>query len=334
MATAYLFVDFLESASLGLSGGSIELPFIIEIDAIGDDPYVPWFAACPFNCALRQVAGMPIAIARRFVGLFATEFSNPVLLNEKTYRGVVTFSPATDRTIGLWRRTVQFSSQTKPFQWSLEERDQSGNITQINGEQVGQSKRVGTNEYKLTDDAQADYFIKDPVPNSSNVLFKKCHRTGNIIDANHSVNDSITAITYDAIVPQLSSQAIRDIGNLKWNCNIVEWNGYQTWSMIFSNFEAFDEVLVLPGNQALVQWYSNVRVELLYWPINKDVNPHGWRALVLPDVIKFDNGATREVFRATGGNFNRSANTFVQYKQVNFNYLFMLFRAAAGVPLI
>lgn len=324
MSRAFLPVDWLESSSIGLSGGFLEVPFVIEIDTAGDDPYSPLLAACPYGSELRAVSGVPVDIARRFSGMVSTEYGFPRILNETTYRALVTYGPISDRTIGLWRRSVRFASETRQLVWSLPEVDASGNYTQINGVVVGKPKRVGTNEYKpLPENSQSEYAAGDgptfPV-----------ERTDNFLDANYPVNDGITAIVYDILVPQLTAKQVREISSFKWHTNKTPFLGYSNWTLIFSNWEAHDEVILIPGSRPIPQWFSHVSVEILFKPKVKDLNPYGWRAVVMPDVFKFDNGNTRPVFKRDGANYIPSVHTFVQYPQVDFHSLFTMFNS--GLP--
>lgn len=323
MARAYVAVDWLEDSSIGLSGGHINVPFIIEIDAAGDDPYTPWLAAAPFGSDIRSISGMPAAVARRFVGLVSVEYGFPRLLNEKTYRGVVTYGPTSDRTIGLWRRSVRFASETKPFTWSLPELDENGNFTEF-----GKPKKVGSRQYVGADDLpNSPYSVTVVDPATGNLKTQKLKRTGFIENSNLSVNDGITSIVYEILVPQLTSKTVRNLGALKWHTNQFPWLDYPQWSLIFANWEAHDEVLVLPGARPIAAWYSNVVMEILYRPINKSTNPHGWRAVVLQDFWEYQDKFSEPVIDNTNGDSRLAIGTFVQYQHVSFDSLFSLINA-------
>lgn len=330
MSTAYPRFDAIEDSSIGLSGGHLRVPYIIELDAVGDDPYTPLIAAAPLgsapNIRTRTIRGsLSGTVANRFSGLVVVEYESPRLLNEKTFQAFVVYGPASDRTIGLWRRSIRFASETKPFDWSLPETDEAGHVTTP-------SQRVGSYDYAvMADQSLGSNYVATVKQGGTNKTLN-VEPTGFTQESNASSNDGITSFVYEILIPQLTPLQVRKISALKWHTNKFDWNGYSNWTLIFANWESHDEVIVLPGSRPTAFWYSNVSVEILYREIDPDRFPFGWRAVRLNEHLKLTSG-TVPVFDVSNGIADRvSSRTFIQYHQVAFDTLFGLF--GTGSPLV
>lgn len=300
MARAYRAVDDLADASFGLHGLSARVPYISEIDAVGDDPYTPLVAIAPMGSAHHL---------RRFAGLYVSDYGGAELLNETTFKIMVEYSPATDRTIGLWRRSVRFANQSSKFAYSLPETDAGGAI-------ITPSKRVASFDYEaVSEGTNTEYYT-----GGRNT---RVRRTGFLIDADLQTEGGLTALIYEILVPQLNAKKIRALSSLKWHTNAIAFIGYPVWTLAFSNFQVDDEVLVLPGAGVgrIAQWYSNVLIELMYKPIS-EIDPYGWRAEELQDFYRNDEGRTAPVYRDDEGALDPVRQSFIKKYEIDFASLF------------
>jgi hypothetical protein len=301
---AYPFVDAYEDSSIGLHGGHNRMPWISVIDAAGDDPYAPVYDAAPIGAA------HPLP---RMSGLVVVGYDTAQLLggpdDELTYKVYVNYGPASDRTIGLWRRSVRFASDTKMLAYSLPE-------YYANGTLKTPRYLIGSYKYEGTDVAANPEYYADQSA-------QKLKRTAVYQQKEMPVNHGISAIIYEILVPQLSAKKLREIHQLKWHTNQYDWLGHPYWSLQFSNYAIDDEVLSLPGNRGTTAaWYSNVMLEILMDSKDKALNPYGFRAEVRQDEWTRDDGTVAPVTQLIDGTKVSVTRTFVKYPQVSFSNLF------------
>jgi hypothetical protein len=221
--------------------------------------------------------------------------------------------------IGQWRRSVRFASETKPFTWSLPEKkgDPSFRVATRDYD-IASPQSAGIYTATITEKSDAGAYVTGP---------KNLIRTGFFNDASLASNDGITSIVYDIFMPQLSGKQVRDLSSLKWHTNSIDFLGYPTWTLIFANWECHDEVMTLPGSRPIVQWYTNLSVELLYKEIDVQESPFGWRGIILYDTFS-PSGAGRGVPVYLNG--TQVSQRFVQYPEINFANLFGVINY--GVP--
>ena len=312
MAQAYPHITAGEGDVLSQHGNESQWPYIVELDNVGDDPWAVLFTVAAPGSRHPDP---------RFNGLTVSGYRKDQLLNEKWWRIFVLYSPLSDQTLGIWRRSGRFANEVRPLHYSLNHFNDDGVL-------IDAALPVGSPKYEIDSATPrtGEYFID--TPDGADIQLKK---VGGIDPSSPGidVNDAIIALNYEITIPQLSRGTIQSLMSFKWNTNQFDWptaasgrgsDGYPAWSLIFSGM-AFDDVIInLTGYGPI--WYSIVNIELLYRPIEKGVNPYGWRGTSRTDTYSDDKNYRSPVYKIQGGLLQKK--NYVTYEEASFHSLFGL----------
>ena len=315
MSRAYPDFKAGEGDQGGLHGMSSEWPYIVELDNEGDDPWpVLW-----------TVAGMgqPHPDPQFRDRLFVTDYRKGDRLNEKFWRILVIYSPASEQTIGVWRRSGRFGNESKQLFHSLAHLADDGTV-------IDARKRIGSTKYKLPVAAAAGVTAEPWLGIHKTASGKPINATEAIDPSTGiiEVNDAILPLQYEITTPQLSVTQIQFIMSYRWCTNNAPWPDragmatYEKWSLIFSGF-AFDDLVILTGGAGAI-WFSQCQTEILYRPLRPKSNPWGWRGVRRYDSYSGDDGRLEDVYDVSvPGQSRLTSQDYVVYEEANFNDLFL-----------
>jgi len=301
----------------GLHGIASEWPYIVEVEFESDNPIVE----------IRKVAELgDMHPDPHFKDLlYVSDYRKGEHLNEKTWRIYVTYSGPSERTIGLWRRSGRFGSETKQLRHSIGYWDAAGNIHDLNPNT--DSKRIGTSKYVLPVERSPGVPVGDPWKGryiTAGEPGLKLNVTDEVDPTTGTVekNSLVIPLSYEITVVQLTVNKIQEIASFGWCTNKWEWprgNGaYEAWSLIFSGFAWEDEVLLIGGVGPI--WFSHCQVELLYKPVHPVTNRFGWRGERRYDAYNDGRGNLSDV--GIVGTVDRATRDYVINEERSFNSLF------------
>lgn len=324
MAQAYPDFDAGAGDMLSQQGSSSEWLYHVEVDDEGDEPWPVLFAVAG--------PGTPHPVAR-FQGLRVSGYRMDTRVNERWYRIVVIYSPLSDETYGIWRRSGQIGSETRQLTRSLASYPAEGQFpTPGDDTAIDQSIPVGWSKY-LVANTEGTGAWQNKYRSFDGAI--KLNRADGINPSGGGieVNEGILSLGYEITTVQLSINKIKSLQSFAWSTNSGSWprrttrgsgGAYDAWTLIFSGMRFDDLIINLTGVGPY--WFSHVSVELLYKPLSSFLNPFGWRGVSREEYADDGSGHNIPVFENIPGGttFRQSVKNYVTYPDADFYGLFGL----------
>ena len=310
MATAYRHTSAGENDELTIDGLRAEHKWIVEF-AVGEDAtdiLAPVIDLVPI--------GAPHPVPDRFQGLICRGWVIGEQINERAWYVWVRYGPITDDVVGQWVRGGRFAGETIDLERSLAifhptDVDDLGNPVVLY-----QSQPIGEPLFVLADAAATPPRAATHKTSTGIML----HKLDKWKPGHLTINRGVTSLGYTITVPQLSQFDVKAIDERKWKCNDRMFLGcYNTWELMFSNFQFDDFVMSFGGTPG---WFSKISVEILKKKIDPDFDPWGWRGVRRFQKWPDENGYAYDVFDV---NTNIPVyNDWVTNQEQNFDDLFIL----------
>jgi hypothetical protein len=319
MAQAYPEFGAGEGDTIGHHGTQSEWPYLVELDAEGDDPIAVLLTVAPPNSPHPDP---------RYNAMVVTDYRKDKQKNEKWWRIIVVFGSLSEQTLGQWRRSGHFGSETRQLEWSLGSFTDDGQFpTQGDQTVIDAPLEVGSRKYTLpATDGTTGPWTNEYATEGGKI---KLNLVADAVDPSTGgieVKEGILPLGYENIIPQLSIFTLKTLMSYAWTTNRFAWPAktiaragtYLPWTLVFTGMSFDDVVINLAGG---VYWFTQVRVELLYKPISVQ-NPFGWRGVQRGETYTDPNGFRYPVFKVVNEGFKRIVKNHVTYPESNFGAMF------------